>query len=249
MSRSGAAKSRGSHGGEEREWNRVVGLRPIPGGIPGLDPIHVRLYSMAMEVVTHKHEPAWQIARLFPVQGEWTEESYLSFTESLSQCCELVDGRVEVPEMPTKTHQRFVHALLNAFLSYLRLRRSGDAIAAPYRVRLRTGGFREPDITVYRSDHLERFGERFGGVPDLVVEVVSDDPLSRTRDYEDKRREYAAAGIPEYWIVDPAADRVVVLTLESGDYVTAAERRLDESVKSMLFPDFSVTISGLVPQG
>lgn len=64
-----------------------------------------------MDVVTPEHEPAWQIARLFPVQGEWTEESYLSFTESLSQCCELVDGRVEVPEMPTKTHQQLAEAV------------------------------------------------------------------------------------------------------------------------------------------
>jgi len=202
---------------------------------------------LIMDVATH--EPAWPIARLFPAQGEWTEESYLSFTESLSQCCELVDGRVEVPEMPTKTHQQIVHALLTAFLGYLRLRRTGDAIAAPYRVRLRMGGFREPDITVYRRDHLDRFGERFGGVPDLVVEVVSDDPASRIRDYEDKRREYAAAGIPEYWIVDPGAGRVLVLSLESGDYVTAAEHRLEEPVHSRLFADFSVTISSLLPQG
>jgi len=193
-------------------------------------------------------EPAWQIARLFPAQGEWTDECYLSFTESLSQLCELVDGRVEVPEVPTKTHQQIVHALLAALLSYLRLRRCGDAIAAPYRVRLRLGGFREPDITAYRTEHLDRFGERFGDVPDLVVEVVSDDPASRTRDYEDKRRDYSAAGIPEYWIIDPAADRVLVLSLESGSYTTAAERRLDDVVHSRLFPGFAVRISSLLAE-
>lgn len=186
---------------------------------------------------------------MFPVQGAWTEEAYLSFTESLNQLCELVDGRVEVPDMPTKTHQQIVHALLALFLAYLRPQRRGDAIAAPYRVRLRTGGFREPDVTIYREDHLDRFGERYGDTPDLVVEVVSDDPASRIRDYEDKRREYAAAGIAEYWIIDPQANRVLVLTLESGDYVTAAERPLNEAVVSRLFPDFTVTISDLLPPG
>ena len=44
--------------------------------------------------------PAWEIARLFPAQGAWTEEEYLSFTESLNQFCELVDARVEVPDVP-----------------------------------------------------------------------------------------------------------------------------------------------------
>lgn len=155
---------------------------------------------------------------------------------------------MEVPEAPTKTHQQIVHALLAALLSYLRLRRRGDAIAAPYRVRLRLGGFREPDITAYRTEHLERFGERCGGVPDLVVEVVSDDPASRTRDYEDKRRDSSAAGIPEYWIIDPAADRVLVLALESGSDTTAAERRLDEVVDSRLFPGFAVHISALLAE-
>ena len=126
-------------------------------------------------------------------------------------------------------------------------RRRGDAIAAPYRVRLRTGGFREPDITVYRTDHLDRFGERFGDVPDLVVEVVSDEPASRIRDYEDKRREYAAAGIAEYWIIDAPANRVLVLTLDAGVYGTAADRQLNEAVTSRLFPDFVVTVSDLLP--
>ena len=106
----------------------------------------------------------------------------------------------------------------------------------------------KPDITAYRTEHLDRFGERFGDVPDLVVEVVSDDPASRTRDYEDKRRDYSAAGIPEYWIIDPAADRVLVLSLESGSYTTAAERRLDDVVQSRLFPGFAVRISSLLAE-
>jgi len=93
------------------------------------------------------------------------------------------------------------------------------------------------------------FGDRFGEVPDLVVEVVSDDPASRIRDYEDKRREYATAGIAEYWIIDATADRVLVLTLESGDYVTAADGRLHEAVASRLFPEFTATIADLLPTG
>jgi len=46
-------------------------------------------------------EPAWAIAQLFPAQGHWTEGKFLSFTESLNQLVELVDGSIEVLEMPT----------------------------------------------------------------------------------------------------------------------------------------------------
>ena len=39
------------------------------------------------------------------------------------------------------------------------------------------------------------------GPADLVVEVVSDDSVKR--DYETKYAEYEAAGVREYWILDP----------------------------------------------
>lgn len=52
--------------------------------------------------------------------------------------------------------------------------------------------------------------------PLLAVEVVS--PGQEKRDYRYKRSEYAVRGIAEYWIIDPAAERVTVLTWEEGLY-------------------------------
>src|SRR5690348_18132107 len=37
---------------------------------------------------------------------------------------------------------------------------------------------------------------------------------NRKLDVEIKRQEYARAGIPEYWLVDPAEGRITVLTLQ-----------------------------------
>lgn len=201
---------------------------------------------MATARSTIPAEPAWAIARLFPLQGAWTESAYLSFTEPLSQLVELVDGSIEVPAVPTKTHQQVVHALLSLLLGFLRLQRAGDAVAAPYRMRIREGTFREPDIVVYVTDHLGRFGERFGEPADLVVEVVSDDAASRLRDYDDKRRDYAAAGIPEYWIVDPAAGRVTVLMLAGSVYEEAGIYGVDDTAASPLLDGFSVEVGSLL---
>lgn len=55
--------------------------------------------------------------------------------------------------------------------------------------------------------------------PLLAVEVVS--PGQEVRDYRYKRSEYGARGIAEYWIVDPEADRVTVLTRVEGLYEEA----------------------------
>ena len=39
-------------------------------------------------------------------------------------------------------------------------------------------------------------------MPTIVVEFVSAGGRNRRRDYEDKRKEYVAAGVAEYWIID-----------------------------------------------
>jgi Uma2 family endonuclease len=48
------------------------------------------------------------------------------------------------------------------------------------------------------------------------VEVVSEDDPAR--DLVTKRREYAEAGIPEYWIVDARTETITVLQLAAGAY-------------------------------
>lgn len=194
-------------------------------------------------------EPAWDIARLFPAQGHWSESSYLSFTESLNQLVELVEGRVEVLEMPTKSHQKIVHYLLNLFLTFLTTRGLGDAICAPYRVRLPGGNFREPDVAVYLKDHLDRFGERYGEGADLLIEVVSDDAASRSRDYEDKRRDYAEAGIPEYWIVDPGERRILVLGLEGDKYAVCGEFAVGDEAESTVLNGFCASVADIFQAG
>jgi Uma2 family endonuclease len=54
--------------------------------------------------------------------------------------------------------------------------------------------------------------------PQLVVEVVSPGQVSRERDYYHKRNQYAARGIPEYWIIDPEAQTIMVLQLKHDTY-------------------------------
>jgi Uma2 family endonuclease len=69
-------------------------------------------------------------------------------------------------------------------------------------------------------------GSGYGLAPSavlLAVEVLS--PTSRGRDLLVKRHEYAAAGIPDYWIVDREHRRLTVLSLDEGgsEYAMAAE--------------------------
>jgi Uma2 family endonuclease len=77
---------------------------------------------------------------------------------------------------------------------------------------MRPGKLCEPDIVLLQSAYDLRHQDAFWLGADLVVEVVSpDQPERETRE---KVRDYAGAGIPEYWIVNPLDETVTVLTLE-----------------------------------
>jgi Uma2 family endonuclease len=162
-------------------------------------------------------EPAWVIATLFPSQGEWTEADYLALgTEQRRVECS--DGRIEVLGMPTDRHQAIAGAAYVALVAYAQ-QTGGCARPAGIRVRLGPGRFREPDVVFLTSARLHLRGEEYWNGADLVVEVVSASPEDRVRDLVIKRREYAQAGIPEYWIVDPVEETITVLRLEGDVYV------------------------------
>jgi Uma2 family endonuclease len=57
-----------------------------------------------------------------------------------------------------------------------------------------------------------------------------------------KRREYAEAGIPEYWIVDPSAVQVTVLRLEEDVYVEHGVFRRGTQATSVLLDGFAVAV-------
>lgn len=188
-------------------------------------------------------EPAWEIARLFPNQGGWSEREYFDLSRG-NRLVEFSDGFVEVLPMPTTTHQMIVFFLCETLRAYLRQHSGGIALVAPLRVRLRDGKYREPDVVFMADEHRDRVGEQFWEGADLVMEVVSDD--YRAHDLETKRIEYAAAGIPEYWIVDPKEGRILVLVLEPGasSYVEHGAFIRGERATSRLLPGLVVDVAG-----
>ena len=59
----------------------------------------------------------------------------------------------------------------------------------------------------------------------------------------DKRRDYAEADIPEYWIVDPRTETVTVLGLVDGEYAEAGLFGRGDSASSRLLSGFEVPVT------
>jgi Uma2 family endonuclease len=189
-------------------------------------------------------EPTWEIARLFPAQGTWSEAEYLGL--DTNQMVEFSDGFVEFLPMPTLTHQLiayFLHRLLEAFVEANGL---GTVVGAPYKMRVSATKYREPDVMFMRAEHLFRLAEQFSDGADLVMEVVSEGEENRLRDLVTNREEYATAGIPEYWIVDPELEQITVLTLDGPSYAVHGQFARGEQATSKLLPGFVVDVTSVL---
>lgn len=183
-------------------------------------------------------EPAWEIAYLFPRQGTWSEEEYLSL--ETNHLVEFSHGYIEVLPMPTEAHQLIVLYLYRTLLAFVESRALGVVLVAPLPVQLWAGKYREPDVVLMLAEHADRRHQQYWEVPDLVMEVVS--PDYRRHDLETKRREYAQAGIPEYWIVDPEEEQITVLTLEGERYAVHGVFERGMVAKSVLLAGFEVAV-------
>ncbi len=186
-----------------------------------------------------------EVAELFPFQGQWTETDYFSLPET-NRYLELSEGELIMPPHPTNTHQRILLDLATSLQRFVAEHNLGIVRIAPLPVRLWPGKIREPDILFVAREHRDRIGEQFFGPPDLVIEITS--PSARHADRAEKPLEYARAGVSEYWIVDPDAHTVEVLTLRQGVYELLARYGPGEMARSALLSGFQVPLNALFPQ-
>jgi len=191
-----------------------------------------------VEPRSRRGTPTWEMARFHPYQGEWTEEQYLAL--ETNHLIEFNNGVLEFLPMPTKTHQRLVMFLSFLLNEFVRSRDLGEVLFAPYRVRTIDGKYREPDILYLAPSRSQN--DQFAEGADLIVEIVSEGSENRERDFIEKRSEYAAAGIPEYWIVDPETQTITVLTLDSDTYKVHGEFPPGQTATSVLLDGFTVDV-------
>lgn len=185
---------------------------------------------------------ALQIAEVLPTQGEWTEAEYLWLTDRSPHRIELTDGWLELLPMPTDRHQTIAALLYDAFRPVI-ASLGGKLLFAALRVRIAPERFREPDLVALLSADDPRRQDRYWLGADLVVEIVSpDDPQ---RDTVDKRIDYAEAGIPEYWIVDPGSETITVLWLGEGAYTEHGVFARGARASSRLVKGLAVDVSAV----
>ena len=198
--------------------------------------------ASAVAVPTSQEALNALLCDLLPPQGAWGEDEYLWLTDHSNRLIEFTDGHVQELPMPTFTHQAVVGFLYELFRAHLKPL-GGVVVFAALRLRLRSGKFREPDLLLLRDRRDPRCRDRYWLGADLVVEVVS--PDNPARDLVEKRADYAEAGIPEYWIVDPRDATIRVLTVKDDSYVEDGVYARGGTAASALLTGFAAEVSAV----
>ncbi|UBF27014.1 Uma2 family endonuclease [Kovacikia minuta CCNUW1] len=181
-----------------------------------------------------------------------TLEEYLNYDDGTDTRYELVDGKLTaMPPESDLNHQiaSFLFAyFLQTGIPYYCLR-----IGTQISVSGARATAREPDLMLLsEAAAIALDGAKQALIthdmppPLLVVEVVS--PNQETRDYRYKRTEYAGRHIPEYWIVDPIAQKVTVLQWVDGLYEEQVYQG-SEAIVSPVFPDLNLTAEKVLGAG
>jgi Uma2 family endonuclease len=147
--------------------------------------------------------------------------------------------------MTTESHEALLQFLFLALYQHVEREQCGKVYSSGIRVRIRPDKVRIPDVLFLHRDHYALRHNRVWDGADLAMEVVSDDPKDRERDFKTKLADYAEAGIQEYWIVDYERRHVIVHRLHDGGYVIHGEFVPGERATSALLAGFAIDVTAL----
>jgi Uma2 family endonuclease len=184
-----------------------------------------------------------------------TEEEFVAWCDEDTRA-EWVDGEVIMMSPVNLEHGDLSGWLISVLRAFAEDRNLGRVLG-DVQVRFATQRRRRaPDIwflakgrqDILHHTHLE-------GPPDLIIELVS--PDSEARDWREKYLEYQAAGVREYWVIDPMSQHMeayVLTTSGSADapgLATGEYRRIEEKdgvIESTVLTGLRLRTAWLWPQ-
>lgn len=158
---------------------------------------------------------------------------------------ELIDGVVFMSPSPTPNHQLVAKVLLRQLDNFVETNGLGLVL---YETDIHLPTARPGSTVVYRPEiifvaapRVADIGRRIDFAPDLTVEVIS--PDSQSLDRVTKRADYEAAGVREYWLIDPGAEEILFLRLNAGRY--AEIRCAHDCYESVAVPGFRLDLASV----
>jgi len=157
---------------------------------------------------------------------------------------QLIEGNLVQDPSPNPLHQLVSSELGYLLMHHCRAISLGKVLFAPLDIWLAEDTVLQPDILFISNRRQGIIADnRVCGAPDLVIEILS--PASAQRDLGQKRAIYSREGVREYWVVDPAQQRVHLFRF--GGTGTASESIVsgNQTFDSPLFPGLRITVAAI----
>lgn len=158
------------------------------------------------------------------------------------QRAELIDGQMYMMAPPSRIHQEISMQLSKAIASYIDAHGGPCKVyAAPFAVFLNDDDakYLEPDISII-CDPGKLNDKGCVGAPDWIIEITS--PSTAKYDYGVKLSKYIAAGVREYWIVNPAKRAVTVYDFSDENFIPQLYMFADK-IKANIYDDLYIELS------
>lgn len=177
---------------------------------------------------------------------KYTYGDYLKWPDE--ERWEIIDGvPYDMSPAPSTKHQTISMELGARLWSFFR-DKGCQVFAAPFDVRLPQGDEKDEDIENVVQPDLSvvcdpaRLDERgCKGAPNLVVEIIS--PSTAKKELNDKFNLYERSGVPEYWVVFPKFNVIVVYSLDDeGKYQKTGDYAAGQILSSELFPGLEIKL-------
>lgn len=177
--------------------------------------------------------------------AKWTVEDYHRMVAAgilAGRQVELLNG--EIVEMaPEGEPHAYVSDEAGEYLIYLLSDRAKIRQGKPITL-LQSNSEPEPDITV--AQRLGRDYRAHHPYPENIFWLIEYSNSSLSKDLEIKSKVYAAAGIPEYWVINLRTMQLVVFRVPTDIGYQSKETLIQGNIYPLAFPDISVSIERLL---
>jgi len=178
-----------------------------------------------------------------PARRLWTFDEMAAELSESNLPTELWDGEIIMSPAPRPSHQMIVARTWETINRHVKSRQLGQVFLSPVDVVFSGTKAVQPDVVFVATAQADIVQNCIRGVPDLLVEVISEG--SWRRDRVDKKALFEQFGVAEYWIIEPDSRLIEVFALRNGAYQLHARGTGATAVASNLLPGLAVSFDEL----
>jgi Uma2 family endonuclease len=160
---------------------------------------------------------------------------------------EFINGEVIIHSPVKRQHWKITDLLSSILSVYARFKKLGSVGTEKVMIALTRNDY-EPDLVFFSKEKADLFYDEqvLFPAPDLVVEILSKGTAAKDKGI--KKKDYAANGIQEYWIIDPIKQEIhqyILFIPTDKQYSPAKIFTIDDDIESKAIKDFVIPVRAI----